>query len=192
VLDSVRPPAAPPEAIRSRPVVTAADLAALARQLGRPPRAVVAVAARCRCGAPLVARTAPLLPDGAPFPTTYYLTHPAAARAISRLESAGAMAAFNRALAEDPALAAGHRRAHQDYLSRRGELGEPPALAGVSAGGMPDRVKCLHALAAHALAAGPGVNPVGDLALLAAAPDWRPDRCACRAAMTPGRGPADV
>ena len=46
-----------------------------------------------------------------------------------------------------------------------------PEIAGISAGGMPDRVKCLHVLVAHALAAGPGVNPLGDEAL-AALPEW--------------------
>ena len=50
-------------------------------------------------------------------------------------------------------------------------------IARVSAGGMPDRVKCLHALAGHALAAGPGVNPIGDLAL--ALGSWSPERCEC-------------
>jgi hypothetical protein len=54
---------------------------------------------------------------------------------------------------------------------RRGALGDVPEIAGVSAGGMPDRVKCLHVLVAHALAVGPGVNPLGDEAL-AALPRW--------------------
>src|SRR5665647_2453283 len=111
--------------------VTDADLAVVAEQLGREPRGVMAVAARCVCGRPTVVRTAPRLPDGTPFPTTFYLTHPAAVAAISTLEAAGAE------------LAAAHRRAHQDYLARRAELGEVPEIAGVSAGGMPDRVKCL-------------------------------------------------
>jgi hypothetical protein len=151
----------------------------MAEQLGRPARGVEQVAARCVCGAPLVSRTAPRLADGTPFPTTYYLTHPAAVKAVSRLESAGAMAAMNARLGADPELAAAHRAAHRDYLHRRAELGAPPEIAAVSAGGMPDRVKCLHALAAHALAAGPGVNPFGDETLIAIAADWRPDRCSC-------------
>lgn len=169
-----------PQADRSRPAPTPEDLVAVAAQLGRQPRGVVGIAARCVCGAPLVTRTSPRLGNGEPFPTTYYLTHPAASKAIGRLESQGIMASMNRLLAEDEALAAAHRSAHQDYLDRRAELGEPDELAGVSAGGMPDRVKCLHALAAHALAVGPGVNPVGDWTLRAVAADWRPDRCACR------------
>jgi hypothetical protein len=159
--------------------VTARDLEVLANQLGRAPRGVAQIAARCVCGAPLVALTRPRLPDGTPFPTAFYLTHPAAAKALGRLESEGLMATFNEALAADEDLAQAHRRAHRDYLDRRARLGAPKELEGVSAGGMPDRVKCLHALAAHALATGPGVNVVGDRALVAAAPRWRPDRCAC-------------
>ena len=49
-----------------------------------------------------------------------------------------------------------------------------PEIAGISAGGMPDRVKCLHVLVAHSLAAGPGVNPLGDEAL-ALLPEWGAD-----------------
>src|SRR5665647_2312810 len=151
--------------------VTDADLAVVAEQLGR--------AARGVCGRPTVVRTAPRLPDGTPFPTTYYLTHPGAVAAISTLEAAGVMQEMTARLADDAELAAAHRRAHQDYLARRAELGEVPEIAGVSAGGMPGRVKCLHALVGHALAAGPGVNPLGDEALALIAEVWRPDRCTC-------------
>ncbi len=159
--------------------VTADDLAVVAEQLGRPPRGVVAVAARCVCGRPVVVRTAPRLPDGTPFPTTYYLTHPGATAAASRLEAGGVMREMNDRLVEDAGLAAAHRRAHEDYLARRAELGEVPEIEGVSAGGMPDRVKCLHVLVAHALARGPGVNPFGDEALVLMADEWRADRCTC-------------
>lgn len=159
--------------------VSAEDLATVAEQLGRPPRGVVAVAARCVCGRPLVVRTAPRLPDGTPFPTTYYLTHPGAVAAVSTLEATGRMREMNERLAADHELAAAHRRAHEDYLARRAELGDVPEIAGVSAGGMPDRVKCLHVLAAHALARGPGVNPLGDETLALVADRWRPDRCTC-------------
>jgi hypothetical protein len=72
------------------------------------------------------------------------------------------MAAMTQRLSRDARLAAAYRRAHQAYLADREQLGDVPEIAGVSAGGMPDRVKCLHALAAHALAAGRGVNPLGD------------------------------
>jgi hypothetical protein len=158
-------------------VSLAADLAAVRAQLGRPARGVVAVAHRCRCGLPDVVTTAPRLDDGTPFPTTFYLTCPRAASAIGTMESSGLMGEMTARLAEDGALAASYRAAHQDYLRRRAELAEVPELAGVSAGGMPDRVKCLHALVAHALVAGPGVNPLGDEALAAVPAWWRSGPC---------------
>ena len=147
------------------------DRAAVAAQLGRPPRAMRAVAHRCRCGLPDVVETAPRLPDGTPFPTLYYLTCPRAAAAVGRLEASGLMREMTGRLRADPELAAGHRAAHERYLQRREQIGHVPEIAGVSAGGMPTRVKCLHALVAHALAAGPGVSPLGDEAL-AALPRW--------------------
>jgi hypothetical protein len=105
------------------------------------------------------------LPDGTPFPTTYYLTCPRLAGAIGTLEASGLMREMTDRLADDADLAAHFQRAHEHYLARRGELGEVPEIAGISAGGMPGRVKCLHVLVGHALAAGPGVNPLGDEAL---------------------------
>jgi hypothetical protein len=153
------------------------DLAAVAAQLGRPPRAVRAVAHRCPCGRPDVVETRPRLPDGTPFPTLYYLTCPRAAAAVGTLESSGLMRQMTARLAEDPGLAAAYLRAHHAYLARRTEFGDVPEIAGVSAGGMPDRVKCLHVLVAHALAAGPGVNPLGDEALAALSAWWAPGPC---------------
>src|SRR5699024_1532927 len=133
----------------------------------------------CRCGRPLVVRTAPRLEDGSPFPTTFYLTSPGAVRAVGTLEARGVMAEMTERLGADPELAAAYRRAHEDYLRRRDELGEVPEIEGVSAGGMPTRVKCLHVLVAHSLAVGPGINPLGDEALEMIASSWRPDRCTC-------------
>ena len=150
---------------------SAADLAAVSAQLGRPARGVRAVAHRCVCGLPDVVETEPRLPDGTPFPTTYYLTCPRATRAVSTLESSGLMREMSARLASDPDLAASYAAAHRDYLDRRERIAKVPEIAAVSAGGMPDRVKCLHALVAHALAAGRGVNPLGDEAL-DALPDW--------------------
>ncbi len=132
-------------------------------QLGRPARGVLAVEHRCACGCPDVVRTAALLPDGTPFPTVYYLTCPAACSAVSRLEAGGMMRHWQQQLDTEPQMEAAYRAAHEHYLAARTPAVEH--LAGVSAGGMPTRVKCLHALVAHALAAGPGVNPVGDAAL---------------------------
>ena len=142
-----------------------ADVAAVSAQLGRPARDVLAVASRCGCGLPQVVSTAPRLADGTPFPTFYYLTCPTLNSAISTLESEGVMAAMQQRLAEDPALAAGYRTAHERYLAARAAHGEVPEIDGISAGGMPDRVKCLHVLVAQALAEGPGANPLGDEAL---------------------------
>jgi uncharacterized protein len=139
-----------------------ADLTAVSLQLGRPARGMRAVAHRCPCGLPDVIETEPRLPDGTPFPTTFYLTCPRAAAAVSALESAGVMRELSDRLALDPALATAYEAAHRDYLARRERIATVSEIAGVSAGGMPNRVKCLHALLAHALAAGPGVNPLGD------------------------------
>jgi hypothetical protein len=158
-----------------------ADLAVLREQLGRPARGVLGIAARCVCGNPTVVATSPRLPDGTPFPTFYYLTHPGATAAMSALEATQVMREFTDELAGDPDLAAQYRRAHESYLRDRAPFGDVPEIAGISAGGMPTRVKCLHALAGHALAAGPGVNPIGDRALERS--DWSADRCTCA---TPG------
>jgi hypothetical protein len=141
------------------------DEATIAAQLGRTPRGLAGIAWRCPCGKPGVVATLPALPDGTPFPTTYYLTCPRAAAACSTLEAEGVMRDMSERLAIDDELAAAYRAAHDTYLADRLALsGEivVPQIEGVSAGGMPDRVKCLHALAAHALSAGPGVNPLGD------------------------------
>lgn len=148
--------------VGAEPTPTAADLDRLRDQLGRAPRGVRAVVFRCRDGHPGVVETTPRLPDGMPFPTLFYLTCPSVNASIGRLESTGLMRDWTRRLHDDPDLAAAYRRAHEDYLRRRASITDVPEIAGVSAGGMPDRVKCLHVLAAHALAVGPGVNPLGD------------------------------
>jgi hypothetical protein len=153
------------------------DIRIVSAQLGRPARDVVGIAARCVCGAPTVVSTRPRLADGTPFPTFYYLTHPVATAAMSYLEAAQVMVECTELLAADPVIAAAYTRAHEEYLADREQYGVVDEIAGVSAGGMPTRVKCLHALAGHALAAGPGLNPVGDLALERSA--WSPDVCQC-------------
>jgi uncharacterized protein len=160
----------------------AADLRVVARQLGRTPRGVMAIAHRCPCGLPDVVQTAPRLPDGTPFPTLYYLTCPRATAAMSRLEAVGTMRSMAARLRADPELANGYAAAHRDYVVRRtaaaGQAGVDPLPAGTqSAGGMPDRVKCLHALAAHALAVR-GVNPLGAEAVQAAGRWWQAGSCA--------------
>ncbi|WBU38049.1 DUF501 domain-containing protein [Homoserinibacter sp. YIM 151385] len=168
------PPFAPP---------SEADLRVLTEQLGRPVRDVLGIAARCACGNPTVVATAPRLSGGTPFPTLYYLSHPAATASASRLEASGVMPEL-AALLEDDDTAAAYLAAHEAYLADRAQYGEVEEIAGISAGGMPTRVKCLHALIGHALAAGPGVNPIGDLALARA--DWSPEQCRCA---EPGAAP---
>lgn len=153
------------------------DIATVSAQLGRPARNVIGIAARCVCGKPTVVATAPRLADGTPFPTLYYLSHPAATAAMSHLEATQVMAEFNELLVDDRDLREQYAAAHAAYLADREGIEIVEEISGFSAGGMPVRVKCLHALAAHALAAGPGVNPIGDLAL--ARSNWSPSVCDC-------------
>ena len=158
-----------------------ADEAVVAAQLGRAPRGLRRVAHRCPCGLPDVVETAPRLPGGTPFPTLYYLTCPRAVAAVGQLEAAGVMRRLEENLARDQTLRSAYHAAHRDYLARRGraaaETGVDPLPAGTqSAGGMPARVKCLHALAAHDLAV-PGANPVGRQALAAAGAWWEAGPC---------------
>jgi hypothetical protein len=157
--------------------VTAADRATVGAQLGRAPRAIRAVAHRCPCGHPDVVETSPRLPDGTPFPTLYYLTCPRAVAAVGTLESSGLMREMTDRLRADPVLAAAYRAAHESYLARREEIAHVAEIDGISAGGMPNRVKCLHVLVAHSLGAGRGVNPLGDEALDRLAPWWTSGPC---------------
>lgn len=145
--------------------VSEVDLQRLELQLGRVPRGARRIAARCGDDWPAVVETSPRLPDGTPFPTIYYLSCRQLNAALSTLESQGLMRELNERLADDPAFAADYAQAHQAYLTDRDTIDVVEEIAGYSAGGMPERVKCLHALAAHSLAAGPGVNPAGDIAL---------------------------
>jgi len=155
--------------------VSEADRAIVAEQLGRPPRAVRAVAARCPSGHPAVVQTSPRLEDGTPFPTLYYLTCPRLTSLVSTLEASGLMREMTERLATDPDLAAAYLAAHRTYLGERDAI--DPLGTEVSAGGMPGRVKCLHVHVAHALAAGAGVNPFGDETLLRLADNWPAGDC---------------
>jgi uncharacterized protein len=158
-------------------VIDPHDEAVVAAQLGRPPRAIHAVGHRCPCGNPDVVATEPRLDDGTPFPTTFYLTCPRAASMIGTLEASGLMKAMSDRLAQDPELAAAYRHAHEAYLAYRERIGHVPEIAGVSAGGMPTRVKCLHVLAGQALAQGRGVNPLGDEVLDLLGEFWKAGPC---------------
>lgn len=123
-------------------------------------------------------QTDPRLPDGTPFPTLYYLTCPKLNSLVSTLEGGGLMKEQQERLAEDPELAAAYLRAHESYLAERDAIESLGTQ--VTAGGMPSRVKCLHVHVAHALAKGPGVNPMGDeaLAILTEQALWPAGDCA--------------
>ncbi|WP_307816619.1 DUF501 domain-containing protein [Nocardioides limicola] len=158
------------------------DVEAIRAQLGRPPRGIHAIGHRCPCGNPDVVTTEPRLPNGTPFPTTFYLTCPRAASRIGTLEAGGVMKEMSDRLASDAELAAAYRSAHDAYLAARAEIAaetgmEVPEIDGISAGGMPDRVKCLHVLAGQSLAQGPGVNPLGDEVLAALGEWWASGPC---------------
>lgn len=152
---------------------TPEDLATVEAQLGRPPRGVAAVAWRCPCGKPGVVTTLPRLDNGTPFPTTYYLTCQRAIAGCSTLEANGVMTEMTARLGTDEELARTYRQAHEAYLVDRAQLGQVEEIEGISAGGMPTRVKCIHVLVGHSLAAGPGVNPLGDEALETMGEFWR-------------------
>lgn len=154
------------------------DVAVIAAQLGRPPRAVHGLGHRCPCGNPDVVTTEPRLEDGTPFPTTFYLTCPRASSLIGTLEASGLMREMSRRLEDDPELASAYRRAHEAYLEARQTICQVPEIRGVSAGGMPSRVKCLHVLAGQALAQGRGVNPLGDEVLDLLGDFWAAGPCA--------------
>ena len=163
-------------------MIDPADEAVIAAQLGREPRAIHEVGHRCPCGNPDVVTTEPRLPNGTPFPTTYYLTCPRAASRIGTLEGSGLMKEMQDRLGADPGLAAAYRVAHERYLAARtviaDEAGQSvPEIDGISAGGMPDRVKCLHVLAGQSLAPGRGVNPLGDEVLDALGEWWSSGPC---------------
>ena len=155
-----------------------ADRAVVEAQLGRPPRSVHGLGHRCPCGNPDVVATEPRLDDGTPFPTTFYLTCPRAASRIGTLEASGLMGEMTERLGHDDELAAAYRRAHEAYLAYRDAIADVPEISGVSAGGMPTRVKCLHVLAGQALAQGPGVNPLGDEVLDLLGDYWAAGPCA--------------
>ncbi len=167
-------------------MIEPADVESIAQQLGREPRGIAEIGHRCPCGNPDVVTTEPRLPNGTPFPTTYYLTCPKAASRIGTLEGGGLMKEMQARLADDPELAAAYRRAHERYLEARDEIGraaglDVPEIEGISAGGMPDRVKCLHVLAGQSLAQGRGVNPLGDEVLDLLGAWWVDGSCTDRA-----------
>ncbi|QPK94302.1 DUF501 domain-containing protein [Actinomyces sp. zg-332] len=162
--------------------VTSKDLAELERQLDRAPRGVEKIPARCVCGNPLTVMTSPRLEDGTPFPTVFYLTHPGAVRACSVLEAEKFMETMNDTLQNDIELQKKYSKAHENYIAQREQLGEVPEIKNVSAGGMPTRIKCLHALLGHTLSVGRGINPIGDwvLDVITERNLWNESECFCK------------
>ncbi len=164
---------------------TDADIQGVTAELGRYPRGMVAVGRRCAvCGTPLVTVTRPLVEGRIPFPTTFYLCSAAAVKAVGRVEAEGAMADYTELVQHDDGVRAAYERAHWLYLAFRTSLARrlgdtEDHIAGISVGGMPTRVKCLHALLAQTLVMGRGVNPIGDRALARIADEFSPDVCRC-------------
>ena len=161
-----------------------ADKDIVKRQLGRFPRGMVAVGARCACGRPLAVITRPCLEDETPFPTTCYLTSPEAVKAASHLEAQGFMKECNNLLNNDNDIVKKYEQAHKYYLEFRHELAirledSEEHIKDMSAGGMPVRVKCLHALLAQSLVMGKGVNPIGDMVLSKVKNEFDPNVCKC-------------
>lgn len=162
--------------------VTEKDIIELEKQLERTPRGVEKIPARCVCGNPLTVMTSPRLEDGTPFPTVFYLTHPAAVKGCSVLEAEKFMETMNETLQNDPVLQEQYKKAHENYINERNSLGEVEEIKNVSAGGMPTRIKCLHALLGHTLSVGRGINPMGDwvLDVLTERGLWNTEKCFCK------------
>ena len=132
-------------------------------QIGRPLRASSDVVSRCHLGVPVVVKVPPILDDGTPFPTLYWLTCPLAATRIGRLEGAGGVKRMERKAESDPEFGRRLDEAHKAYREERDSLLQPgtsPAPAG-GVGGSAAGVKCLHAHYGHSRAGGD--NPVGEL-----------------------------
>jgi hypothetical protein len=145
------------------------DLHVVERQLGRRPRAFRAVAVRCPYGKPAVTEQSPFDADGRPFPTQYYVTCPFLVAAISRLEAAGGVERWSRAVEEDDELARSLDRAQAEQRRIRPEID-----AGIGGSTRAGSLKCLHAHAAFALAR-PGYE-LGDR-ILAELPAVWPETC---------------
>jgi hypothetical protein len=170
------------EAVMLPPVVTEADRALVARQLGREPRTLRGVAVRCPFGAPAVTEQSAYGPDGEPFPTTYYLTCRHLVAAVSRLEAAGGVERWSDAARIDPALAASLAAGDEEQRRLRSELADGTSGSdggasldyGIGGSRRSGSLKCLHAHAAFALAR-PGYE-LGERIVAEVEPRW-PARC---------------
>lgn len=136
----------------------------MAAQVGRPLRGSPDVAGRCPLGLPTVAAVAPILEDGTPFPTRFWLTCPLAAKRIGRLESINGVKRMEAKRRTDPAFAGRLEAAHRRYARQRdAALPEnhcgPVPTGGVA--GLEIGIKCLHAHYADTAAGND--NPVGEV-----------------------------
>jgi uncharacterized protein len=160
-----------------------ADREVVARQLGRDPRAFRRVVVRCPWGRPAVTEQDPYDAEGMPFPTTYWLTCRHLVSAVSRVEAAGGVERWSKAVADDPELAESlqlateEQRAFRAALAGGGEMADGGASLRLGIGGSrnPAQVKCLHAHVAYALAR-PRYE-AGRRMLAELEPLWPPDRC---------------
>lgn len=172
--------------------VAETDAVILSAQLGRQPREPYRVASRCAHGRPATILTAPVLGDGAPFPTLYWLTCPWLSAYVDGLESSGVVSEWRARLAEEPELAARMREADREYRERRAvAAGGTDPCAGVGIAGQRDPVatKCIHAHVASALA---GVaDPIGEEVVAGVDPLWCPDQI-CLSRMAVLWEPSDV
>ena len=158
------------------------DRAVVARQLGRKPRAFRRVAVRCPYGQPAVTEQEAYDPQGEPFPTSYYLTCRHLVAAVSRLEAAGGVERWGDAAQADPVLRDSLRRATEEQRAIRRELaagrsgadGGASLALGIGGSSQPERLKCLHAHVAFALAR-PGYE-LGERILAEVEPRW-PETC---------------
>lgn len=151
---------------RRRPplsMTTPDDRRVIETQIGRSQRADSEVVSRCHLDLPVVIQVPPLLDDGTPFPTLYWLSCPAAVARIGRLESSGGVRRMEAKAEADNAFGAALEEAHRSYAGERDALVPPDARPAPSGGvgGSAKGVKCLHAHYAHARAGRD--NPVGEL-----------------------------
>jgi hypothetical protein len=146
------------------------DRRIVAGQIGRLPRAMAGVAARCPFGMPAATHQAPRDDSGRPFPTAFYLTCPHLVKQVDRLEAAGGVRRYEQLLEDDEALRESTLRAHERHAAVDGRG------ANIAASSNPLHPKCLHAHAAFQLAVGD--HPLGARVLAEAAPRWCDDaRC---------------
>jgi exopolyphosphatase/guanosine-5'-triphosphate,3'-diphosphate pyrophosphatase len=134
-------------------VLRGSDLRAVREQLGREPTVPFTVVASCRTAHPLVIRNGTRDADGAPFPTTFWLTCPEATRAVARIESRGAIRGLNELIQTDAGFADAAAAAHAEAAAVR-EADEPGAGDWGGVGGTRTGIKCLHAHYANHLAGG--------------------------------------